>query len=498
MHQLLNLFRKLLFRKFISIRAKFVLSITTVILIFGGISLVVTYDYVLKVSRDELVKKATLMADVLRDQLLNLVLVNDIASINSLIGSMKQDDDDVLYIQVLDRNKATIGHTFGGDKIPEFLTMNDCASGIRYFDDKRNDVSVLQVTDGFMDGKMGAVVVGLNESVLAHRSKKIVSRLVIIFALLLSCVAIAAVLLSYFILYPIYQVMRGLESFSPGQPLPDLKIVFNDEIKLLSIKFREMTERLNTMINEFKHTQLQMIETEKLASIGTLASGVAHEINNPIAGIEICAHRLQKHKVLDTKQEEYVRLISEAAQHIKTIVRSLLSYARQPEQTIEPVDICSVAKFSLKLLHYRLQKKEIEVTERMPDRPCYVRGIRAQLVQVMVNGVINAIDASDAKSPITIDISEMAGANAYEIVIADAGRGIDPSIAGKVFDPFFSTKGNQGTGLGLYVSYNIVSAHNGTIALVPGETNGARLRIILPRAEHDKPVKEITNENSRG
>jgi signal transduction histidine kinase len=466
-----------------------------VILVFGSISLVVTYRYVVRLSQDELVKKASLMADVLRDQLLNLVLVNDLTAINGLIGSMKQDDDDILYVQVLDKNRLTIGHTFGGDKVPEFLTKNDCASGVRYFADKRNDVSVLQVTEGFMDGKMGAVVIGLDESVLAQRGRRIVSRLVIIFALLLVCVAGAAVLLSYFILYPIYQVMRALESFSPGRPLPDLKIVFNDEIKLLSTKFRDMTERLNTMITEFKHTQLQMIETEKLASIGTLASGVAHEINNPIAGIEICAHRLQKHKALDTKQEEYVRLITEAAQHIKTIVRSLLSYARQPEQTIEAVDICSVAKFALKLLHYRLQKKEIEVTERMPDRPCYVRGIRAQLVQVMVNGVINAIDASDAKSPIEIDISE--SGQSYCIVIADAGCGIDPAIAGKVFDPFFSTKGSQGTGLGLYVSYNIVTAHNGTITLAPGEKRGARLRIRLPRAQAVNQAKEITNEDSR-
>jgi two-component system, NtrC family, sensor kinase len=496
MHRLGRTLQNLLFHKFISIRIKFVLSMTMVILIFGSISLVATYKYVLNLSHDELVKKATLMADVLGDQLLNLVLVNDLSSVNSLIGSMKKDDDDILYIQVLDRNRSTIGHTFGGDRIPEFLSKNTCESGLRYFVDKSSDVSVLQVTEGFMDGKMGAVVVGLNESVLAERGGRIVSRLVVIFALLLLGVAIASMFLSYFILYPIYQVMRGLESFSPGQPLPDLKIVFNDEIKLLSIKFREMTERLNTMINEFKHTQLQMIQTEKLASIGTLASGVAHEINNPIAGIEICTHRLQKHKVLDAKQEEYVKLIAEAAQHIKTVVRSLLSYARQPDQKIELVDICSVAKFSLKLLHYRLQKKEIVVTEHMPGHPCYVRGIRAQLVQVVVNGIINAVDASDAGGSIAVDILDKR--EMFEIAIVDNGRGIDPAIAGKVFDPFFTTKGNQGTGLGLYVSYNLVTAHNGTITLAPGEKVGAKLSILLPRVEQEKETTEINSFTSEG
>jgi two-component system NtrC family sensor kinase len=236
---------------------------------------------------------------------------------------------------------------------------------------------------------------------------------------------------------------------------------------------------------ENKQTQLHMIETEKLAGIGTLASGVAHEINNPIAGIEICAHRLQKSgNTLDPKQEEYVKLIAEAARHIQTIVRSLLAYARQPDQKVELVDLCSVSRFALKLLHYRLKKKEIVLTERLPEAPCNVWGIHGQLVQIVVNGVINAIDACDIKGAIAVRIDD--ANNYFCIDIADNGGGIDESVIGKVFDPFFSTKGSKGTGLGLYVSYNIVTAHKGTISLSRIEAGGARLRILLPRAGNDK------------
>jgi signal transduction histidine kinase len=173
------------------------------------------------------------------------------------------------------------------------------------------------------------------------------------------------------------------------------------------------------------------------------------------------------------------------------VVRSLLTYARQPDQTVEPVDLCSMARFALKLLHYRLQKKEIVLNEELPGAPCTVWGIRAQLVQVIINGVINAIDASAAKGTITVRITD--ANNYFHIDISDNGTGVDASIIGKVFDPFFTTKGTRSTGLGLYISFNIVTAHNGTITLSSLETGGANLRITLPKAGEKKitiePVK---------
>jgi signal transduction histidine kinase len=478
----------------VSIRTKFVLSITTVILIFGGISLIVTYNYVVKLSKEELKRKASLTALVLRDQLDQLIIMNDFVSINNLIYNIKHDDPEILYIIVFNKKKEIVGHTFENGQIPQYLLKSVSQPGMRFFGDNKSGLTILEVTENFMRGEMGSVSVGLDESVLNDNGGRIVSLLIAVFSLLIIFVAIATAFLSYFILHPINQVIGALGSFVPGQKLPEFKIVFNDEIKLLGLKFREMTDRLNAMVNEFKKTQLHMIETEKLASIGTLASGVAHEINNPIAGIEFCAHRLQKHTVSDAKHDEYVKLITESARHIQTIVRSLLAYARQPDQKNELVDLCLVAKFSLKLLHYRLQKKEITVTEQLPVHPCFVYGIRAHLVQVVVNGIINAIDASNSGGTIAVDIYEN-GTN-FGIDITDNGAGLDASVAGKAFDPFFTTKGNQGTGLGLYVSYNIVLAHNGVISLSPQNQGGAKLQILLPKAGEDKMKMETLNSGA--
>lgn len=469
--------------KFISIRTKFVLSITVVIVFFGGLSLFVA-DEVISLSRTEMIKKAGLVGNILANQLVDMVLTNNAASISGLIYTMKHEDLEILYIAVFDKNKDIIGHTFEDNRIPVFLSTFPGDTGIRFFVDGKNRISILQKSEGLLNGTLGTVVVGIDESLMAKRWNRILVLLAIVFALLLIYVAAAAGFMSYFVIRPINHIIRQLESFVPGHQVPEFRLPFNDEIRLLGKKFREMTERLNALISEYRQTQHHMIETEKLASIGTLASGVAHEINNPIAGIEICAHRLQKQGTLDNKQEEYVKLITEAAKHIQTIVKSLLTYARRPDQKVELVDLCLVTKFALKLLNYRLQKKAIVIKENLPECSCNVWGIRAQLVQVIINGVINSIDASNPMGVISVSIA--VENNYFAIEIADNGSGVDQSIIGKVFDPFFSTKGSQGTGLGLYVSYNIVKTHKGTITLSPIEEGGALLKVLLPKAGDEK------------
>jgi two-component system, NtrC family, sensor kinase len=227
-----------------------------------------------------------------------------------------------------------------------------------------------------------------------------------------------------------------------------------------------------------KDSLLKIIETEKLAGIGVLASGVAHEINNPIAGIEACAYRLQKNDDLNPKQREYVDLILASARHIQTVTRDLLQYARHPGQKVEEIDLRHIATFAMKLLHYRLEKNRLNVVTDFPDYPCLVSGIRAGLVQVVINGLLNAIDVSEAGNSIDIKIGDAEGH--YLLEITDHGKGVDLAILGSVFDPFYTTKGSKGTGLGLYVSYSIIRSHGGRIELTSEHEEGATLVVELP------------------
>lgn len=487
--------RRQIFRRFISIRVKLVVALTAVILLFVGIALYSAYSFVVALSKQELNARAELWVNLAKSRLSHMAMMNDRTSIDKFINQMQQDNPEILYIVVRDKHRAVIASTMKDDSLPALPVSFLKGLTAKLLRNEQRRLSVREISPPLMSGAMGYVTIGFNESVAAHWGRMLLAMMALAFALFLIPTLVVAFLLSHFITRPIRQIMKILEKFTPGQTFPKINMLFNDEFQLLGLKFHEMTNRLNSMISEFKQTQLHMIETEKLASIGTLASGVAHEINNPIAGIEICVHRLQKSLALDPKQEEYIRLITDATKHIQVVVRSLLTYARKPDQKIELVDLCSVMNFSLKLLHYRLQKKAITVKRQLPDSPCEVWGIRAQLVQVMVNAIINAIDASNSEGTISIQISPRD--KWFDITISDNGVGLDASIAGKVFDPFFSTKGSQGTGLGLYVSYNIIAAHNGIITLSPNEQGGARLEIHLRKAgEEQTEMKHALYENS--
>jgi two-component system NtrC family sensor kinase len=250
-------------------------------------------------------------------------------------------------------------------------------------------------------------------------------------------------------------------------------------MRFLVEAFMDMALRLNTMEAASRDALLKIIETEKLAGIGVLASGVAHEINNPIAGIEACAYRLLRNDNLGSKQREYVDLMLNSARHIQAVTRDLLQYARHPGQKEEKVELRHVAAFAIKLLHYRLEKNNLTIVADFPDFPCIVLGIRAGLVQVVINGLLNAMDASKIGDSIEVRIVEQE--TIYKLEIADQGAGVDPSIQSRVFDPFFTTKGSHGTGLGLYVSYTIIQSHGGKIYLTSANGRGATLTVELPR-----------------
>jgi two-component system NtrC family sensor kinase len=469
-----------LLHKFISIRTKLIFSLSIAILAFVGISLCTSYSYVIRTSRESLIQKGGLLLRIAKNEIDGMALVNDLASINNFITRMKHDDPDILYIVVVDKHKNIIGHTFDANAIPGYLAGFYRVVPQRLLIDKRRGLFIREMSAPLMSGYIGSVIIGLNEKAAAQRGHQLVVLMLVVFAALLLPTGAVAFSLSYLITHPIHQVMKSLERFTLGFPLPEVNILFNDEMKLLAARLRNMTERINFMDKESKQTQLKIIETEKMASIGVLASGVAHEINNPIAGIEICALRLQKGKDLNVGHREYARMIVEAAGHVKSVVKGLLAYARQPDLKEEQVELRSAIDFSLKLLQYRLQKNGVETTVTAPDHECFVAGIRVQIIQVMINGIINAIDAVAGPGKIFILLSETR--DSFHLTVADSGPGVTPSILGKVFDPFFTTKGNKGTGLGLYVSYNIVHAHGGTIELTSPESGGARLTIVLPKA----------------
>jgi two-component system, NtrC family, sensor kinase len=219
-------------------------------------------------------------------------------------------------------------------------------------------------------------------------------------------------------------------------------------------------------------------QMEKMAAIGRLAGGVAHEINNPLHGILSFVQLAQKPGVAEEKLERFHEVIYECAIRCRDIVHGLKDFSRQAKPTEEhvAVDVGEVVKKALVLFG---SVSTVKISERndAPDARCL--GNRNQLQQVVVNLVQNAIDASPKGGAIEVSLARLAG----ELVVSveDQGRGVPPELRERIFEPFFTTKPEGvGTGLGLAISHEIMREHKGTLRVATATLGGARFEARLP------------------
>jgi two-component system NtrC family sensor kinase len=233
-------------------------------------------------------------------------------------------------------------------------------------------------------------------------------------------------------------------------------------------------------------SELKLVQSEKQASIGRLAAGVAHEINNPLTGVVTFTHMLLKRDDLPDDIRKDLEVVAESTERVRTIVKGLLDFSRQTVLEPEPTDVNDLIKRTIPLVaNQALVKGVIFCFDPGTDIP--VRTLDRSLFQsVMLNIILNAIDATGRGGHINISTRRGVSADSQtrpgiEIDVADTGRGIDPAHLDKLFDPFFTTKGvGQGTGLGLAVSQGIVERHGGTIRVTSRLHEGSTFVVWLP------------------
>ncbi|HKY98607.1 MAG TPA: ATP-binding protein [Gemmatimonadaceae bacterium] len=220
--------------------------------------------------------------------------------------------------------------------------------------------------------------------------------------------------------------------------------------------------------------------TEKLAAIGELVAGVAHELNNPLTGISTFAQLLLEDK-LQGEQLESVSLIKREADRAITVIRDLLLFARKTEARDVIVDINTIVKHTVRLRALASRSSGIEVHMRLDESNPKVRGDEQKLQQVLLNLLVNAESAMEAAEIRHLNVTTHRKQGAVEIVISDTGHGMPEPVLQRVFEPFFTTKApGEGTGLGLSVSYGIIQQHEGTITVDSTPEIGTTFTILLP------------------
>jgi len=246
----------------------------------------------------------------------------------------------------------------------------------------------------------------------------------------------------------------------------------SDEIIGLVISIRNLTEE--------RKIADHLGRTEKLAAIGELVAGVAHELNNPLTGISTFAQLLLEDK-LEGEQLESVSLIKREADRAIGVIRDLLLFARKTDARDVTVDINTIVQHTVRLRALASRSSGIEVHMQLDESSPKVRGDEQKLQQVVLNLLVNAESAlRDAKARHLSVITRRKN-RAVFIVVSDTGHGMTPSVSQHVFEPFFTTKPpGEGTGLGLSVSYGIIQAHGGTISVESTLDVGTTFTISLP------------------
>ncbi len=249
---------------------------------------------------------------------------------------------------------------------------------------------------------------------------------------------------------------------------------------------------INSMCEELKTGHEQLIQSRKLASLGTLTAGVAHELGNPLNNISMTAQtylelvdRLSREDKID-----YMKTVLDESERIRRIVQDLLDFSRTKERDFRVSDINGVVKSSLKLVQNMLDvsgiETRLELQENLP--PVFID--ENKIREVLVNLLTNAIHAMSAGDTVFLRTNLAESKDPVIIEIQDTGKGIPPEFLPHIFDPFFSTKGTEGTGLGLSISYGIIKKHKGAIKVRSKVGEGTTFTIELPI----HTPKEVINE----
>jgi two-component system NtrC family sensor kinase len=250
-------------------------------------------------------------------------------------------------------------------------------------------------------------------------------------------------------------------------------------------------------VTEQRIMEAQLIQNDKMASIGQLVSGVAHELNNPLTSIAGLTELLLERELGPEFPREHLRVIHDQAERAGRIVRNLLTFARKgvPEKT--PVDLNDVAARTSLLIVYELQLHGIELEQVLEPVPVVVLGDRYELQQVLLNLITNAVQAVSGLppgSPRRIVVATGRADGTAVLRVRDTGPGVPAQYASSLFTPFFTTKApGQGTGLGLSLSYGLVKSHGGVLSHEPPSEGGAEFRVVLPL--HDAPAEPLETES---
>jgi signal transduction histidine kinase len=324
------------------------------------------------------------------------------------------------------------------------------------------------------------VVTRISVSAAYLTARQLLSDLVIVGLIIIFIAAISGVVVSRKFTAPLESLSAAVRKVAKGDFSVNVDIQSRDEIGQLSTSFNDMADELMERERSLKSAQLALLQSEKMAAVGTLSAGLAHEVKNPLSAVlgyaQLSKRKLEQPEVI----KQHLDTIENETRRCNEIISNLMQFSRQEKGEFTDVTVNGVVEKSVGIVDHQLGLNNVHVNmELAPDIPEII-GNPNQLQQVLMNLAINAQQAM-APDGGTVDIVTYCDDEKVYISVSDTGPGISEEVAKKIFEPFYTTKAaGEGTGLGLSVTYGIIQDHKGDIRVERADSGGARFVIELP------------------
>lgn len=307
---------------------------------------------------------------------------------------------------------------------------------------------------------------------------------------------LAYLVITYLIVRPVEALTRASERLAAGQQHVGVPVRGGAEVARLAVAFNAMAsqlrdereslelrlEELERTTVELRSAQDQVLRSARLASVGRLSAGVAHEIGNPLAAILGLIELLRDGGLEPDEQAEFLRRIQAETERIHKIIRELLDFSRQADEPTREAtaDLEEVVEDAVRLVAPQKDLRDVTIERRIAEDTPRVRGDADRLTQIVLNLLLNAADAIEREGGITIEVGPSEREGRVSLVVTDTGPGIAEDVLEHLFEPFVTTKPTgQGTGLGLAVCHTLVERMGGTIRADNAPTGGARFEVDL-------------------
>jgi two-component system, NtrC family, sensor kinase len=498
-----------------SLFSKFTLGISLTVAIFGALNIIIVHNSVTRSLSDEFEKRGYFIARTMAEQAVGYILADNPAGLNLLVNEIKSIDQSIHYTFILDENSEVIAHTFNHGVPLELIKANilsgsDSYRSVLLRDIREENLLIKDFAMPVISLGIGTVRIGILENEIRQQVYSTLNILWLMVGIFLVLGALGALFFSHTIAIPLQTLSRqseviDLKTIQSGiARIKDstrgfyfrVRRIFNsdDEIDILYENYLNMLQRLEQTHHKLNHLHQSLMQSEKMASIGTLTAGIAHEINNPLAGMSIGLKRISRQPDNHEQIKKYVLLMQEALGRVETIIQDLLTFSRKSHLEFDKVNVCEIVRKTVKLAQYRIKNHNIVFHTDSIDCPHEIFVSSNRIEQVFLNIIINSIDAIQEqmnklpgfKGEISFAIREN---DSFSFIsISDNGTGIEKDLMPKIFDPFFSTKDpGKGTGLGLSVSYQIIKDHGGEITVKSEKDKGTTFTVSLPKK--NTPVK---------